>query len=77
MIRVAVGGTPLGFSGVVLIAQPWSGGIGQLDTAEILRMVAGSLGVGCSFVYARKFVRPLGLSPLAPTTRATLGWLSA
>src|SRR5215213_1041338 len=31
-------------------------------------MIAGSLSVGCSFVYARKFVGPLGLSPLALTT---------
>ena len=31
-------------------------------------MIAGSLSVGFSFVYARKFVSPLGLSPLALTT---------
>jgi drug/metabolite transporter (DMT)-like permease len=31
-------------------------------------MVAGSFSVGCSFVYARKFISPLRLSPLALTT---------
>ena len=31
-------------------------------------MIAGSLSVGFSFVYARKFVSPLGPSPLALTT---------
>ena len=31
-------------------------------------MIGGSLSVGCSFVYARKFISPLGLSPLALTT---------
>jgi hypothetical protein len=35
---------------VVLIARPWSGGIGQVDTAGVLWTVAGSLSVGCSFV---------------------------
>jgi drug/metabolite transporter (DMT)-like permease len=64
----SVGGILLGFLGVVLIARPWSGGIGQVGTAGVLWMVAGSLSVGCSFVYARKFVGPLGLSPLALTT---------
>jgi drug/metabolite transporter (DMT)-like permease len=64
----SVGGILLGFLGVVLIARPWSGGTGQVDTAGVFWMVAGSLSVGCSFVYARKFVGPLGLSPLALTT---------
>lgn len=66
--RRSVGGILLGLLGVVLIARPWGGGIGQVDPAGVLWMVAGSLSVGCSFVYARKFVGPLGLSPLALTT---------
>ena len=63
-----VGGALLGFVGVLLIARPWSGDIGQVSVAGVLWMVAGSLSVGCSFVYARKFISPLGLSPLALTT---------
>jgi drug/metabolite transporter (DMT)-like permease len=58
----------LGFLGVLLIARPWSSDIGQVNAAGVLWMIAGSLSVGCSFVYARKFIRPLGLSPLALTT---------
>ena len=66
--RRSVGGILLGFLGVVLIARPWSGGIGQVDTAGVFWIVAGSLSVGCSFIYARKFIGPLGLSPVALTT---------
>ena len=51
----SVGGTLLGFMGVLLIAHPWSGDIGQISVAGVLWMIAGSLSVGCSFVYARKF----------------------
>ncbi len=51
-----------------MIARPWSRDIGQVDIAGVLWMIAGSLSVGCFFVYARKFISPLGLSPLALTT---------
>jgi drug/metabolite transporter (DMT)-like permease len=61
------GGTLLGFVGVLLMARPW-GGIGEVSIAGVLWMVAGSFSVGCSFVYARKFLSPSGLSPLALTT---------
>ena len=64
----SVGGTILGFFGVILIARPWSSDIGQVNVAGVLYMIAGSLSVGCSFVYARKFITPLQLSPLALTT---------
>jgi drug/metabolite transporter (DMT)-like permease len=63
----SVCGTMLGFAGVLVIARPWSGS-GQVDLAGVLWMLAGSLSVGCSFVYARRFISPLGLSPLALTT---------
>ena len=66
--RLTIAGTLLGFLGVLLIAQPWSGDIGQVNPAGVLYMIAGSLSVGCSFVYARKFISPLGLSPLTLTT---------
>lgn len=60
-------GTLVGFAGVLLIARPWTGS-GDISTVGVLWMIGGSLSVGCSFVYARKFISPLGLSPLALTT---------
>jgi drug/metabolite transporter (DMT)-like permease len=65
--RRSTGGVLFGFCGVLLIAQPWSAN-GAVDVSGVLWMIAGSLSIGCSFVYARKFVSPLGLSPLALTT---------
>ena len=64
----SIGGTLLGFAGILLIARPWSQNIEGVNVAGVLWMIAGSLSVGCSFVYARKFISPLGLSPLALTT---------
>jgi hypothetical protein len=43
-------GVGLVFFGVPLIAHPWSGS-GEVDIAGVAYMVAGSLSVGCSFVY--------------------------
>jgi hypothetical protein len=40
----------------------------NFDIHGILYMIAGSLSVGCSFVYARKFISPLGLPAVALTT---------
>lgn len=64
----SVGGTLLGFLGILMIARPWSQNLGAVDPVGILWMIAGSFSVGASFVYAKKFVSPLGLSPLALTT---------
>jgi len=60
-------GVALGFFGVLLIARPWSGS-GQIDMAGVAYMIAGSLSVGCSFVYARRFISPLNLPAAALTT---------
>jgi drug/metabolite transporter (DMT)-like permease len=49
----SVGGTLLGFLGILLIARPRSQNIGGVEIAGVLWMVAGSFSVGCSFVYAR------------------------
>lgn len=64
----SVGGTLLGFLGILLIARPWNQDLVGVDPVGILWMIAGSFSVGASFVYARKFISPLGLSPLALTT---------
>ena len=60
-------GVALGFLGVLLIARPWSGS-GGIDAAGVGYMIAGSLSVGCSFVYARRFISPLKLPAAALTT---------
>lgn len=60
-------GVGLGFLGVLLIARPWSAG-GEIGIAGVVWMIAGAFSVGCSFVYARKFVSPLKLPAAALTT---------
>lgn len=60
-------GVGLGFFGVLLIARPWSS-VGAIDIRGVAYMLAGSLSVGCSFVYARKFITPLKLPAVALAT---------
>ncbi len=64
----SVFGILLGFAGVLLIARPWTNHVSQVNLTGVLYMGIGSLSVGCSFVYARKFLSPLGISPVALTT---------
>jgi len=65
--RTAVG-VLLGFSGVLLIARPWATGVGSISLEGVLYMVLGSLSVGCSFVYAKRFLTGLNISPVALST---------
>jgi drug/metabolite transporter (DMT)-like permease len=60
-------GVGLGFLGVLLIARPWSS-VGAIDGLGVTYMVAGSMSVGCSFVYARRFISPLKLPAVALAT---------
>lgn len=60
-------GLVVGFGGVLLIARPWAAG-GAIDPHGVLYMVAGSLSVGSSFVYARRFLVDKGISPVALST---------
>lgn len=60
-------GIALGFIGILLVARPWSAQ-GSVDPAGIGYMIFGSLSVGCSFVYAKRFIIPLGLPAVALTT---------
>lgn len=60
-------GVLIGFSGVLLIARPWAAA-GAVDTTGVLYMLVGSASVGLSFVYAKKFVSPLRIPPVALTT---------
>ena len=66
-VRKAMG-VLLGFGGVLLIARPWTIGSSDVNLAGVLYMVAGSLSLGCSFVYARKFLSRLNISALALST---------
>ncbi|MGV1867309.1 MULTISPECIES: DMT family transporter [unclassified Rhizobium] len=61
-------GVVLGFLGVLLIARPWNAAADHVNLTGVLYMIAGSMSVGCSFVYARKFISPLNLPAVALTT---------
>jgi drug/metabolite transporter (DMT)-like permease len=61
-------GLLLGFSGVLLIARPWNSGASGVDMSGVLYMLGGSLSVGCSFVYARRFLVNKDISPIALST---------
>jgi drug/metabolite transporter (DMT)-like permease len=63
-----IAGMLCGFLGVLLIAHPWTGAGAGVNARGVLYMVAGSLSVGCSFAYARRFLTGLDLSPLALST---------
>ena len=58
----------MGFLGVLLIARPWTTGAGRLDLWGVGYMILGSLSLGSSFVYARRFMADLEISPLALST---------
>ena len=66
--RLSLAGTILGFCGVLMIAQPWNTGTGSVDPIGVIYMIAGALSVGVSFVYAKKFVSPLGIPAVALAT---------
>jgi drug/metabolite transporter (DMT)-like permease len=63
-----IAGVALGFLGILLIARPWSSGEEQLDLWGVWYMILGSLSIGGSFVYARRFMAHLTISPLALST---------
>jgi drug/metabolite transporter (DMT)-like permease len=61
-------GVVFGFLGVLLIARPWEAAASGINLEGVLYMVMGSLSVGCSFVYAKRFLTGLAMSPLALCT---------
>ncbi len=63
-------GVALGFAGIVLSAQPWNASA-DIPLAGVSWMLAGTLSVGGSFVYARRFLSPLNLKPLTLATWQT------
>lgn len=61
-------GLMLGFAGVILIAKPWQVSGESISLAGVGYMIMGSLSVGISFVYAKKFLAGKQIAPLALTT---------
>ncbi|MCU1735426.1 MULTISPECIES: DMT family transporter [unclassified Pseudomonas] len=57
---------------MLLIARPWSA-TGDISLGGVGYMLGGSLCVGLSFVYARRYVSPLGL-PVAALTTYQIGF---
>lgn len=60
-------GLMLGFAGVILIAKPWQISGESISLAGVGYMILGSLSVGISFVYAKKFLADKQIAPLALT----------
>ena len=63
-----VAGIAIGFLGVLAIARPFSEEIAATNLEGVLFNVIGSVGVGASFVYAKKYLMPLGIPASALIT---------
>lgn len=61
-------GVVTGFLGILLIARPWEVGDTAISLEGVAYMAFGSVSVGSSFVYARRYLTGLGLSPWALCT---------
>jgi drug/metabolite transporter (DMT)-like permease len=61
-------GVVLGFAGIALIARPWEGSANPINLAGVCWMLGGSIILGLSYVYVRRFLAPVNLPPLALAT---------
>ncbi|SAL61027.1 multidrug DMT transporter permease [Caballeronia udeis] len=61
-------GVVLGFAGIALIARPWEGSAIPINLAGVCWMLGGSIILGLSYVYVRRFLAPANLPPLALAT---------
>ena len=61
-------GIIVGFIGVLIIARPFQGDLSGSFVEGVMYMVLGSISLGVSFVYARKFITPLDIPSAALTT---------
>ena len=68
MSIINIFGVILGFIGVLIIARPNEIEALNVNIEGVLYILMGSLSVGASFVYARKFIVPLKIPPLALTS---------
>lgn len=57
-----------GLGGVVLIARPFSVDLAATNIEGVLYMTLGSISVGASFIYAKKYILPLKIPATALTT---------
>ncbi len=62
-----VSGILIGFIGVILIARPFSD-MNATNVEGVLYMLMGSLSVGASFIYAKKYILSLNIPAAALTT---------
>ena len=63
-----IAGIAIGFIGVFIIGRPSGQDLMSTNLEGVLYMVAGSLSVGASFVYAKRYVIPLKIPAVALTT---------
>lgn len=61
-------GILIGLFGVVIIAKPFDAGLFEANLEGIVSIILGSLILGMSFVYAKKFISPLNIHFAALTT---------
>ena len=66
--RIKIIGVVIGFIGVVIIGRPSGQDLITTNLEGVFYVVAGSLSVGASFVYARKYIIPLKIPATALTT---------
>lgn len=68
---IKLAGILLGFLGVILIANPFGEGASGSENGAnlygVMYILLGSAAVGASFVYAKKYIAPLGISVIALT----------
>ncbi len=57
-------GVALGFVGIALTARPWENGA-TVSLRGVAWLLSGVVSVGISFVYARRYLAPLQLQPVA------------
>lgn len=66
--KFAFWGVILGFIGVLLISGIFSTNLQNTNFEGVLYLIIASFSVGTSFIYAKKFVVPLNIKPVALTT---------
>jgi drug/metabolite transporter (DMT)-like permease len=66
--KTKIAGIIIGFIGVIIIAKPSDSKLFEANFEGIIYMVLGSLSVGASFIYAKKYILPLGIKASALTT---------
>lgn len=66
-------GLILGFFGVVILAKPFDAGITDTTWKGIVYMAIGSLSLGASFIYAKKYISPLKINGIALVSYQLVG----